>query len=163
MEELQQLQEGKLVKLTDLHSFFLTAHETLLREKLFIWGIYPVRNAFFMRKGATTFSLKFLIGVTFGYINRKIKEVQPSVKGKEDYEQSILYYKMDGGVVRFNHIAVKTKFNAVGGLGKDRFEMNRLASIELKEKYPDIISCFKRKNGMDEVRLKHLARINLSC
>jgi len=154
VEELQTLHESKLVRLTDLHTFFTSSYETLMREKLFIWGIYPVRNAFFMKSGVMTKSLKFLLGVCYGYINRNIPELYPTAEGKEDIEQSILYYKRDGGVIRFNHVAVKTKFNAVGGLGKDRYEMNEKASQLLKEKYPDVVTIFKRKNGMCEVRLK---------
>ena len=154
VEELQTLQESKLVKLTDLHTFFTSSYETLMRENLFIWGIYPVRNAFFMKSGVMTRSLKFLLGVCYGYINRNLKELYPTAEGKEDIEQSILYYMKDGGVIRFNHVAVKTKFNAVGGLGKDRYEMNEKASQLLKERYPDMVTIFKRKNGMCEVRLK---------
>ena len=154
VEELQTLQESKLVKLTDLHTFFTSSYETLMRENLFIWGIYPVRNAFFMKSGVMTKSLKFLIGVCYGYINRNLHELYPTAEGKEDIEQSILYFKRDGGVIRFNHVAVKTKFNAVGGLGKDRYEMNEKASQLLKEKYPDVVKIFHRKNGMSEVRLK---------
>jgi hypothetical protein len=32
--------------------------------------------------------------------------------------------------------------------------MNEKASQLLKEKYPDVVTIFKRKNGMCEVRLK---------
>ena len=156
VEELQTLQESKLVKLTDLHTFFTSSYETLMRENLFIWGIYPVRNAFFMKSGAMTKSLKFLLGVCYGYINRNLKELYPTAEGKEDIEQSILYYMKDGGIIRFNHVAVKTKFNAVGGLGKDRYEMNAKASQLLKERYPNVVKIFHRKNGMCEVRLKNL-------
>ena len=154
VEELQTLHESKLVRLTDLHTFFTSSYETLMRENLFIWGIYPVRNAFFMKSGVMTKSLKFLIGVCYGYINRNIPELYPTAEGKEDIEQSILYFKRDGGVIRFNNIAVKTKFNAEGGLGKDRFEMNEKASQLLQKKYPDVVKIFHRKNGMSEVRLK---------
>ena len=156
VEELQTLQESKLVKLTDLHTFFTSSYKILMRENLFIWGIYPVRNAFFMKSGVMTKSLKFLIGVCYGYINRNLHELYPTAEGKEDIEQSILYYMKDGGVIRFNHVAVKTKFNAVGGLGKDRYEMNAKASQLLKERYPNVVKIFHRKNGMCEVRLKNL-------
>jgi hypothetical protein len=78
---------------------------------------------------------------------------------KEDYEQTILYFKMDGGVLRFNNITAKTKFNSEGGLGTDRYERNKLAAEYLYKKYPDIISIFQRKNKMYEVKLKRLPRI----
>lgn len=158
VEELQCLKNDKLVKIADLDAFFNYAYKVLISEGLFIWGVYPVKNPFFMYNTIST-DLKFIIGVTFGYINRKLKTLVPSAEGKEDIEQSILYYKMDGGVVRFNYIVPKTKFNAPGGLGTDRFEMNRIASETLKKKYPDIVTIFYRKNGMSEVRLARLPRI----
>ena len=164
VEELQQLrgttkENSKLVKLKDLDGFFKDAYKLLKQEKLYIWGVYPVRNAFFMQQKITT-ELKFIIGVTFGYINRKLKKLIPKAEGKEDIEQSILYYLMDGGVIRFNNIVPKTKFNAPGGLGTDRQEMNRIAAEYLKNKYPDIVTIFHRKNGMTEVKLARKGRVS---
>ena len=157
VEELQMLRGDKLVSVKNVDAFFKRAYSLLKKERRFIWGIYPVRNAFFMYNTLTT-GLKFIIGVTFGYINRRLKRLEPSSKseGKEDYEQSILYYKEDGGVLRFNNITHKTKFNALGGLGIDRQEMNKRAAEYLHEKYPDIVSIFHRKNGMTEIRLARL-------
>lgn len=154
VEEIETLRGEKLVKMHNIDEFFKDAYKILKKEKLFIWGIYPVRNPFFMKKEMST-DLKFIIGVLRGYINRHSKKLEPSIKseGKEDYEQSILYYKMDGGVLRFNNITTKTKFNSAGGLGKDRFEMNKLAAEYLEKTYPDIVSITHRKNGMTEIRL----------
>jgi hypothetical protein len=109
-----------------------------------------------MKPNVTT-KLKFIIGVMYGYINRHNDLLYPNVQSetKEDYEQSLLFYKMDGGVVRFNHVSAKTKFNAVGGLGKDRHERNRLASLYLQSTYPEHVTIFNRKkNNMTEVRLR---------
>jgi len=152
----------KLVKIKNVNDFFNEAYKILKKEKLFIWGIYPVRNAFFMKPTITT-DLRFIIGVLFGYINRHDTKLRPSPQSetKEDYEQSILYYKMDGGVVRFNYITAKTKFHAEGGLGTDRHERNKNAAEYLKKKYPDIITIFHRDNGMTEVKLAKLPRIVL--
>jgi hypothetical protein len=36
----------KLVKLTNVNKFFLEAYQLMKKTNLFIWGIYPVRNAF---------------------------------------------------------------------------------------------------------------------
>lgn len=154
VEELQMLRGDKLVSLHKVDEFFKKAYVIMKRENRFIWGIYPVRNAFFMHNTIST-NLKFIIGVTFGYINRKLKRLEPSTlaEGKEDYEQSILYYKEDGGVLRFNNITHKTKFNSVGGLGTDRQLMNKKAAEYLQKTYPDIVSIFHRKNGMTEIRL----------
>ncbi len=155
VEELQMLRGDKLVSVKNVDAFFMRAYSLLKKEQRFIWGIYPVRNAFFMYNTVST-GLKFIIGVTFGYINRRLKRLEPSSKaeGKEDFEQSILYYKEDGGVLRFNNITHKTKFNAPGGLGTDRQEMNKMAAEYLQAKYPDIVSIFHRKNGMTEIKLR---------
>jgi len=94
----------------------------------------------------------------YGFINRHNPKLQPSkkIKEKEDYEQSILYYMMDGGVLRYNNITIKTKFHAEGGLGKieQRFEANKEAAEYLEKKYPQYVSVFHRDNGMTEVRLR---------
>lgn len=159
IEEISKLRCDVFVTIGNLNKFFEDAFKKLKKHKLYIWGIYPVRNAFFMKHSNKPISteLKFLIGVLHGYIVRHDKSLDPSVnsEGKEDYEQSILYYKKDGGVLRFNHVAVKTKFLAKGGLGqeKERFEINRKAAMYLQETYPDLVTRFERKNGMSEVRL----------
>jgi len=162
VERIEILKEDKLIELNDIDGFFKDGYKILKKENLYIWGIYPVRNAFFMKPEMST-DLKFIIGVLRGFINRKTKQLEPSVssEGKEDYEQSILYYKMDGGVVRFNNITTKTKFNAKGGLGEERQEMNRLAANYLKKIYPDIITIFHRDNGMTEVKLARLPRVEV--
>ena len=158
VEEFEILKGEKLVKLQDINDFFIQAYNLLKKNNLFIWGIYPVRNAFFMYKNITT-DLRFIIGVTFGFIVRHNKLLQPSVKAetKEDYEQTILYFKMDGGVLRFNNITTKTKFNAPGGLGTDRYERNKTAAEYLEKTYPDIVTIFNRKNGTYEVKLNRFA------
>jgi len=159
VEEFNMLRGEKLVKLHNVHSFFLDAHKILVKEGLYIWGIYPVRNPFFMYKDITT-DLRFLIGVTFGFITRHDRKLKVSIRAetKEDYEQTILYYLRDGGVVRFNAITAKTKFNAPGGLGTDRYERNLAAAKYLTAKYPDIVSRNDRKDGTPEVRLAKMPR-----
>jgi hypothetical protein len=160
VEAIEMLRGEKLVKLKDVHGFFMEAYHLLKKEGLFIWGIYPVRNPFFMSKGYST-DLKFIIGVLRGFINRHSKKLDPSsqIKCKEDYEESILYYKMDGGLLRFNNITTKTKFNSEGGLGKDRFDMNKQAAEYLQRIYPDLVTITHRKNGMTEIRLSRRPRI----
>ena len=114
-----------------------------------------------MYKEITT-DLRFIIGVTYGFITRHTRKLRPSINAetKEDYEQTILYYNMDGGVMRFNNITTKTKFNAPGGLGTDRYERNKSAATYLFKTYPDIVTVFQRKNGTYEVKLKRLPYVN---
>ena len=153
--------ENKLEPIEDIDAIFKDAYTKMKQTDLFLFGIYPVHNPFFMKPIVST-KLKFIIGVLYGYINRHHKNliVSPKSETKEDYELSILFYKMDGGVLRYNNITVKTKFNAQGGLGVDRFERNKTSAEYLQTTYPDIVSIFHRKtknkktNGMTEIRLR---------
>jgi hypothetical protein len=154
----------KLVKIKNVDTFFKEAFQRLDKEKLYLWGIYPVSNPFFMKNNITT-SLKFILGTMYGFINRHDPKLQPSseIKEKEDFEQSILYFQKDGGVLRYNNITIKTKFHSDGGLGKktkERFESNEHAAQYLAKKYPDIVTVFHRENGMAEVRLRNVKNDN---
>ncbi len=157
VEELDILKGEKLVKIKNVDSFFKKAYNILKKKNLYIWGIYPVRNPFFMYN-EVTYDLRFIIGVTFGFITRHSNKLKMSIRAetKEDYEQSILYYLNDGGVVRFNNVTAKTKFNATGGLGTDRFQRNKNAAEYLTKKYPEIVTRKDRKDGTPEVRLNKL-------
>lgn len=159
VEGLFKLTGDHLTKITRVASFFEEALKELHKEKKYMWGIYPVRNPFYMKKTRSK-GLSFIIGALHGYIVRHDKALEPSTKseGKEDYEQSILYYLKDGGVLRFNDITIKTKFLAKGGLEQDRFERNKKSANYLKHKYPEFVTIFHRKNGMTEVRLTRKKR-----
>jgi len=149
--------EKVLQKIRNLDDFFREAFRRLKRENLYLWGIYPVCNPFFMKPNVTT-NLKFIIGTVHGYINRKDADVELSgnIAEKEDYEQSIRFFNKDGGVLRFNDVSVKTKFHAPGGLGRtqERMKTNEEAAKYLQRTYPDLVRIFHRKNGMAEIRLR---------
>jgi len=162
VEGLYRGYNNKMSRIQNIDQFIKDAFVKLEKEHLYLWGIYPVCNPFFMKNNTST-GLKFIIGVMRGFINRKSVDLEPSskIKEKEDYHQSILYYLKDGGVLRFNNVAPKTKFHAEGGLGnnKERFENNKIAAEFLQEMYPDLVTIFHRKNGMTEIRLANKKRI----
>ena len=157
VERIEILKGERLTPLKDLNVFFINAYKILKQRHLFIWGIYPVRHSLFMYNDVT-FDLRFIIGVIFGFITRHNNNLKMSTKSetKEDYEQTILYYLEDGGVVRFNNITVKNKYKAEGGLGTDRYDRNKIAAEYLIKKYPDIVSKKERKSGTPEVKLSRL-------
>ena len=160
VEEIDRMtSSSKLEKVKDVEKFFCDGYKALKEHNLFIWGVYPVRNPFYMSHKVTT-DLKFIIGVLRGFINRKSADLVPKAEVKQDYEQSILYFKKDGGVLRFNDVTVKTKFLAPGGLGSDRHAANQRAADYLEKTYPEFITQFKRAtsnkktDGMAEVKLR---------
>lgn len=153
--------DDKLKKMSNLDSFFKRAFNTLKHHGLYLWGVYPVKNNLFMQDSVTT-DLRFVIGVVHGYINRHSKDLYPDMRSvsKEDIEQSILFYLKDGGVLRFNNITFTTKFNAPGGLGTDRFQMNKTAQEYLVKTYPGIAKAKFRPDGTPEISLNRNPNIS---
>ena len=160
LEELLKLSGDKLVPVKNLDKFFKMAYRELKKNKLYIWGIYPVKNPYFMYNKTTT-DLRFLIGVLYGYINRHEPKLYPNLKSvsKDDYHHTILYFLEDGGVVRFNNYTVKTKFDAPGGLGTTgRLEKSENAAAYLHKKFPKIVTRKRRKSGEAEINLNRNAK-----
>jgi len=146
----------RAVKIANLDQFFQRAFEYTLQQNLAIWGVYPVNNPFFMKPQTTT-DLRFLIGGFYGYINRPTApDLRVSVPVKEDFENTILHYRKDGGVVRFNGVSYKSKNYSPGGLEKAeaRIETNRKASEMLLKKYPKyVVEKPTRASGVMEIGL----------
>lgn len=152
IERLERAIDGKFVPILALDEVFKENHQLMLEENRYIWGIYPVHNIFFIKKPIST-GLAFIIGVCHGYVNRRIL-LDVAFECKEDIQNSILHYLRDGGVLRINTIVAKTKFNAKGGLGIDRTEINKRSAKGLAKTYPNLCSVYQRKNGTHEIRLK---------
>ena len=139
----------------DLDRFIKKAFANAEAHNLFLWGIYPMRYAYYMKHNVTT-DLRLILGTAYGFICRHDADLVPTVGEKEDYENTIRHYLKDGGVMRFNDICLKTIYHSPGGLGKlteERLQTNKIAAEHLQKQFPDLVSTFKRPNGMTEVRL----------
>ena len=127
----------------------------MVAHNLYLWGIYPMRYAYYMKHNVTT-DLRLILGTAYGFICRHDADLVLTVGEKEDYENTIRHFLKDGGVMRFNDICLKTIYHSPGGLGKlteERLRANAIAAEQLKKQYPELVSTFKRPNGMTEVRL----------
>ena len=156
VEYMSEIIDGKLVKIDNLNKLYIKCFKELNKQKLFLFGFYPVANVFYMegQKPITT-NLKFIIGTIHGFINRYDKDLIPSVPEKEDVQLSIACFLKDGGVLRYNHIGFKTKFKSTGGLGtiEGRYKSNKKAALYLHKKYPVLTRIKIRDNGMYEISL----------
>jgi hypothetical protein len=109
---MQLNKEGdKLVPLKNLHKVIEDGFNLCKKFKYHMWGLSPVKNAFFMKNQVST-NLKFIIGNCYGFINRRIKVHSDF---KDDYELSLENSMRDGGVIRFNNVVASTKLGAKGG------------------------------------------------
>lgn len=138
----------------ELHSFISHAFFLCKRYNIFLWGIYPVRNTFFMKPRPTlTFDLRFILGTFYGTVIRHSKDLKTSVVEKEDVENSILHFIKDRKILRFEKITLKTKFfNPNGGLGsfQQRLKTHEYSAKFLFHKYPQYGRIKIRKNGIYE-------------
>lgn len=151
--------------INNLDYFIKDAFSECIINKAFIWGVYPVLNAFFRKtKSELSTDLKYIVGAFYGIINRpdlsSIKLTITNIDGqKEDVERTLKYFIHDGIVLRFNKIGFKTKYyGKEGGLGtfKNRLEPMKNASINLHTIYPQYGNIKVRSNGMTEFVLKKI-------
>jgi len=139
----------------ELDKFIQKAFASIEANNLYIWGIYPMRYAYYMKHNVTM-DLRLILGTAYGFICRHDRDLIPTVSEKEDYETTIMYYLKDGGVMRFNDICLKTIYHSPGGLGKlteERLLSNKISAEKIQQKYPDLVTTFTRPNKMGEIRL----------
>lgn len=136
----------------------LTDAFRIMREQgINLWGIYPVKNGYFMKDlPERTYDLRFIVGCFWGCINRP--DLQVTIEEKEDVERTILYYIRDKKVLRFNRIAPVTKYyKQAGGMqarGVDRKETSKQSCQYLIDKYPDYCKLYTgKKSGIWEIKL----------
>ena len=146
-----------LKPIQDLDTFIKAAFEKCNSNGIFLWGVYPLANSYFMTETVTT-DLRFIVGPMFGIINRHRPDLQLTVDEKENSERTLQHWVIDGKVLRFNNVGVETKYyKNKGGMqneGKDR-KKEALASITyLHNKYPNITKVYLgKKSGVPEIKL----------
>lgn len=147
----------KLVELDNLHKFIINAYKLLKKNKLYLWGVYPIANPFFMKPEITT-DLRFIVGPFWGFINRHDTDLTITIDEKENVERTIKYFVKDNGVLRFNNITIKTNYyKNPGGLQaikKDRKKEAMKSAVYLTKKYPNLAKLkLNKKSGVPEVVL----------
>lgn len=146
-----------LKPIKSLDQFIKSIFRKCVRENIYLWGVYPTANPYFM-----TFKLddqlNFIVGPMFGIINRHNPKLKLTMDEKEDSERTLKYYKMDNKVLRINYVTIKTKYYGnKGGMQADG--INRKVSAgkatkALHKKFPNLTKLYIRKStGMPEIRL----------
>jgi hypothetical protein len=147
VSEFVHLVGKKLQRLPSFEKMVEAGFELCKKHKRRLWGIYPTANPFYMSHTVST-DLKFIVGHFWGVINTK--EVRVSMDYKEDYERTLKFAVRDGGTIRFNNVAAKTKLGAPGGIGasaKERVELNKGVSKRLMEMFPGLVRLNPRRPG----------------
>lgn len=149
--------QNKLKPITDLDKFIKDAFKICKEKKIYLWGVYPIANPYFMTLSMDT-KLNFIVGPFWGMINRHSKDLKQTINEKENVERTLQFYIKDKAVLRFNYISIITKYyKNKGGMqfnGIDR-KFESLKSVKyLHNKYPSLTKIdLTKKSGMPEIRL----------
>lgn len=140
-----------------LDTLFKDTFKKCKRENIYLWGIYPVENAYFMQPYATT-DLRFIVGPCFGIINRHDSRLKLTLDEKENVERTLQYWSLDGKVLRLNNITLRTQYyKTPGGMqseGKIRKEEAMKSAQILHKKYPNLTKIYLgKKSGHPEIKL----------
>jgi len=128
----------------------------LKKNKTKLWGVYPIRNSFFMSDFIV--SAGFVIGTFCGVIcDYKNIKYDTSMKLKEDYDftlQHIMKYKK---IIRFNNICVDAKhYSNSGGCQDYRNLKEENNSCEiLLNRYPQFVKLNPSRPGEILLRFKY--------
>lgn len=143
--------------INNLNKFIINAFKLCNDKKIFLWGVYPLSNAYFMTPTTTT-DLRFIVGPFWGVINRHNQELRLTINEKENTERTLKHWVIDNAVLRFNYVGIETKYyKNKGGLqseGKNRHN-EALKSVHYLHKiYPTLTKIYLgKKSGIPELKL----------
>lgn len=128
-----------------------------LENNIGLFGIYPVKNGYFMKDlPEITTDLRFCVGTFWGCINNH--SIKINIEEKEDYDRTLQYYIKDHKVLRLNNICILTKYyKNKGGMQKsyqNRIDNSKISTEYLIKNYPLYCKFYKiKKSGISEIKL----------
>jgi len=154
---IKNRKENKLHTISNLDKFIKEAFQQSIKNNSYLWGVYPVNNAYFMFP-KMTIDLRFITGPMFGIINRHSNKLKLTIDEKEDTQRTLQYFTLDKSVIRFNNVTIETSYyKNKGGMqeeNKDRKKEEKKSAKYLIKKYPNLTKLnLTKKSGFPEVKL----------
>ena len=168
IEEFNVLDDnGKMKPVEDFLEVvsYMFNHTKSLGFRLFAPSAY--NNSFFMKDRVST-NLKYCIGAFQGLVIDKTKPLlHTDIDHFEDFLFTIEHFLEDGGVVRFEKYAIKTKYfelkggicGSMGGLANRQINMKENAKY-MVDRYGEDICRVKMKNWGADLRLNYRYKIS---
>lgn len=158
IDEVFELSEdGKKVNpIKNLKEFLDMAFKKTDKAGFSLFGISALHNPFFMKHEIST-NLKYICGALNGRIIRRDRhQILVDTDHGEDFQFTMEYYLRDKGVVRFNHLGLKTKyFEEKGGICESMGGLN-LRKVNMEEnckylgwRYDTMCRVIEKKYGYD--------------
>lgn len=146
IEGIYRLAGKKLVKVEtkkELDEMFTDFFEYTEKNNGKMWGVYPVKNAYFMNN---TINKKNIINSCLGIINDF--RFDENYKAKEDIELCCRYIANGYNVIRFNFITYDVKHKQKGGCYETwKTDENEKVAVRLVTKYPKLLKMNTKRKG----------------
>jgi hypothetical protein len=146
---LVEVVDGKLRPLADVAPWVTAMFTETASRDLWVWGVAPVPNAFFLRQGQVSEGLKFCIATCLGTFTRPGHPVHATAaQVKEDYELSLRAWWYDGAVARADGVAPKADHYSAGGCADTRSPAVEEASVQVLERgFPGLVRRNTKRQG----------------
>lgn len=158
IQSVEQAVEGQrhMPPVTDLHTLFTNMGQELKNRGLYVWGVAPVNNPFFMKPGQLYEGLKLVMFTLYGFINRPGHPVHtPTVEYKDEQELTLRAYWYDGAILRNDGIAVRANYYGPGGCTAAGRNYNNVKASQdkLLAQWPGYAAPSNKKSDWPEMRL----------
>lgn len=143
----------KIESRDEFYSMLKKGYALAARHRTVGFGLYPVKNAFFMSNGYAERNV--VIGTLFAIVNTDLR-FDTEMATKEDFEFCCKAIRRYGSFVRLNNFVCDAQHYTKGGCEdawKDSEGMKRTAK-RLVGKYPDILSLNPKRPG--EIQMKKM-------
>jgi hypothetical protein len=149
VSSLQVAANGKLHPIAQVGAWVEGMFARTAGQDLWVWGVAPVPNAFFLREAQYSAALKFCIATCIGMFTRPGHPVHATrAPVKEDYELSLRAWWYDGAVVRADGVAPKADHYSAGGCASTRSpEVEEQAVRILERDWPGLVRRNTRRKG----------------
>lgn len=141
--KLNGKKEEKIETKEELDKMFTDFFEYTEKNNGKIWGVYPVKNAFFMKK---SINKKDIVNTCLGII--KDYRFDEDFKAKEDIELCCRYIKNGYNIIRFNFVTYNARHKQKGGC-HDTWKTNENEKVakRLVLKYPRLLRLNTKREG----------------
>jgi hypothetical protein len=115
----------------NVKEFFESFFKKLEEEKLYFGGLPLCANPFFLKNNWST-TLKYISGaIQFVIIDKSRDKIECFRRMYEDFCYDIMYFKRDGGILRYNGCSPITKnYNEIGGIASEMNGMDKRLDCE---------------------------------
>lgn len=147
---------GKNEEVEDLNVVFNETFREMEENAINLGGFYPTKNPLCIRrqKKLLTTDLKFIHDACCCVINKKVIKLNNELS-KSDFQRTIEYYKIDGGVLRKNNYSFYTTFGKGKGGNIDGNDKEEEYTKKFINHYNDYIKrVIRHKSGSCSFVLK---------